>query len=330
MRLPLPLRGRQYPNMRAVLSWLVVTLVTGLASASIFQTKTDKGALTVQRIYRQSEETLLEGRFMHKSSGEGIVFRCTATSVELNTTAGEVLVRASRYPSASAAARALGHKDQSTLQEDEEREEYNAERDEEVVLFYQLQEDAFVEYYGHVQHRGKEDRGWLLSSAQTVGTSSPDQFEASVDGLLEHPAVQLLESVSYALGNDLGLTGRSEPASMPFHMLSLALTTASQKRIRSRDPVWSALDQIYGSLLAKSQAYPNCNLDSCPPCPEDNCVGMCGRGCTCWRHVCQDCCYHRGCRDHDICCRREGLSSPSCLFPFLLSCDTEYRCRGSR
>ena len=316
--------------MRIFLLWLA-TLVAGLASASIFQAETDKGALTVQRIYRPSEETLLEGRFILISSGEGIVFRCTATSVELNTTAGEVLVRASRYPSASAAARALGHKDQSTLQDEEKREENNTEGDEEVVVFYQLQEDAFVEYYGHVQHRGKEDRGWLLSSAQTVGTSSLDQFEASVDGLLDHPAVQLLESVSYALGNDLGLTGRSEPASMPFHMLSLALTTNRKRRIRSRDPVWSALDQMYGSLLAKSQGkFPNCNLDSCPPCPEDNCYGMCGYECTCWRHICQDCCYHRGCRDHETCCRREGQGSPSCIFPLWFSCDTKYRCRRNQ
>lgn len=38
------------------------------------------------------------------------------------------------------------------------------------------------------------------------------------------------------------------------------------------------------------------------PCDND-CLGMCGPGCSCWSWVCGDCCYHSGCNAHDRACR---------------------------
>ena len=48
----------------------------------------------------------------------------------------------------------------------------------------------------------------------------------------------------------------------------------------------------------------------CPrgECPVGNtCLGMCGPSCSmCWDYwfICDDCCFHRGCYDHDLCCSR--------------------------
>jgi hypothetical protein len=48
---------------------------------------------------------------------------------------------------------------------------------------------------------------------------------------------------------------------------------------------------------------------ACPPGSDahpcnNNCFGMCGPNCTCWRWVCGDCCMHKGCLVHDISCQK--------------------------
>ena len=70
-----------------------------------------------------------------------------------------------------------------------------------------------------------------------------------------------------------------------------------------------------------------CEKDFCPiedPCPpyetrENECIGMCGRQCTCWSWVCGDCCWWPGCYQHDRACR-ESFFSFSCLLPFGFDC----------
>ena len=50
--------------------------------------------------------------------------------------------------------------------------------------------------------------------------------------------------------------------------------------------------------------------------PKANtCRGMCGLGCWCWSWFCGDCCWHRGCYEHDICCNYGRLTS-YCATPF--------------
>jgi hypothetical protein len=57
-------------------------------------------------------------------------------------------------------------------------------------------------------------------------------------------------------------------------------------------------------------------------CPLDECLGMCGPGCWwCWSWVCGDCCYWKGCHEHDNECR-ESFFSFACLLPF------NFRCNG--
>ncbi|XP_068669874.1 uncharacterized protein [Montipora foliosa] len=52
------------------------------------------------------------------------------------------------------------------------------------------------------------------------------------------------------------------------------------------------------------------------------CFGMCGPKCWCWHWVCEDCCLHKACFQHDACCQR--FMSSYCLLPFLYGFD----CRG--
>ena len=49
---------------------------------------------------------------------------------------------------------------------------------------------------------------------------------------------------------------------------------------------------------------------------RNNCQGMCGPRCWCWRSVCGDCCWNRGCHEHDRCCGAKGYLHEYCSRPF--------------
>ena len=65
-----------------------------------------------------------------------------------------------------------------------------------------------------------------------------------------------------------------------------------------------------------SKRKKRCSLASDPN--NDNCLGMCGKGCWCWSIFCGDCCYNRGCYEHDMCCRTRFFST-YCLTPIFHS-----------
>jgi hypothetical protein len=55
------------------------------------------------------------------------------------------------------------------------------------------------------------------------------------------------------------------------------------------------------------------------PNRDDECFGMCGDGCNCWRWVCGDCCWHPGCAAHDAFCRSGPLGQVTgCYSPLAL------------
>lgn len=58
---------------------------------------------------------------------------------------------------------------------------------------------------------------------------------------------------------------------------------------------------------------------------DQECFGMCGKKCWCWHWVCGDCCLHKGCLQHDACCRYANPQylSTYCLLPFIYGFDCE-------
>lgn len=61
---------------------------------------------------------------------------------------------------------------------------------------------------------------------------------------------------------------------------------------------------------------------------DQECFGMCGKKCWCWHWVCGDCCLHKGCLQHDACCRYANPQylSTYCLLPFVygFNCENGY------
>ena len=310
---------------------LLLALHVALVSASVIQVDTEhgtiRGTLTLEGIHRRGTTASVVGSFTSKGDdtsddtgrSSGIRFRSTPYSVDITTLDGQVLVKASSFSVAV----------QTDVDDDE---------DEEETAIYQILDDVFVEANSHL-YRSSEPEGvhptdhdefarlQLLSSLENSAALDNPRAElrASIERLVEHPATQLLEPAAFALGNDLGINGEDEPAVLPFYTVSMTLTEAYNRQKRAHVLFW---DDFFTKRQAVTQGkYPNCDVSVCPPCKEDECYGLCGYGCTCWKHLCRDCCYHKGCRDHDKCCRRDGFFSPSCTFPFWFRCNKRFKCR---
>ena len=141
-------------------------------------------------------------------------------------------------------------------------------------------------------------------------------FYHAIQKLLGMKEVTLLREAAEAVskkGN--GITGNKTPAAMPFYMFAFRIT-----QLHTEGPY-----NTTSPLRSKRESYKDClDQDSCPPCPDYECYGMCGYGCWwCWKFLCGDCCDHIGCRYHDACCR-ENFWQTRCLLPYDFSCEEVY------
>ena len=118
------------------------------------------------------------------------------------------------------------------------------------------------------------------------------------------PEVKLLERASAALGEKS--TG---PAILrSFHVLCLNLLKSSDTEIP--DELRAAPDMEDDTADHHDRQKRGCRKPK-----KNNCRGLCGKGCSCWWWVCGDCCSHTGCKQHDLCCKKDFYSS-YCLFPY--------------
>ena len=162
-----------------------------------------------------------------------------------------------------------------------------------------------------------KDQAVLRDLVNILNTSGSSQDQDSrlweaVHDVLAYPEVLLLKSTVSAMGKN-GVTGLLYPSVLPFYIAALRLDQLIQRNnLTSHAP---------GQYSGVSE---DC-LSECPPCPYQECLGLCGYGCHCWKYVCGDCCYHLGCYEHDICCREKFVRT-ACLFPFGFKCESGYNC----
>jgi hypothetical protein len=145
--------------------------------------------------------------------------------------------------------------------------------------------------------------GWIDANDDDHETDQGD-VDAATAALFARNDFLLLPSLSPALAAQ-GADASLLPVTMRLHSL------ASQGSLGAGiDATGSTLAE-YPSMCADMGGAPGAkrlgaaacqDLQSDPYC--NNCLGMCGPGCTCWRWVCGDCCWHRGCYRHDLHCRR--------------------------
>ena len=131
--------------------------------------------------------------------------------------------------------------------------------------------------------------------------------------------MQLLDHISLALHKE----ARQFQITKAFHVMSMSLLAGHGPNANTHARYKETADNQnskYLKLLGK-------NRDSCEDLrgdPNQNkCLGMCGPSCWCWKLVCDDCCFHQGCYEHDQCCRKRRFSS-HCMLPFFygFGCDS--------
>ena len=165
---------------------------------------------------------------------------------------------------------------------------------------------VYIMGYEYIQHR---------SSAHPDKTVDHDTPLSDVlQKFLGMKEISLLEEAAEAVGQR-GINGRNTPTALPFFMFALRLT---QLHVKDTYSMYS------NNTLTHRQKRQSC-FNTCPPCPDDECYGQCGYGCTCWRWLCGDCCFHLGCYDHDTCCREQFFQT-RCLFPHDFRCDSNFSC----
>ena len=293
---------------------VLLALQAAIAAASLSKVDTAQGTLTLEGRQKRGAEANIAGSF-RSTEGDGIRFRSTPHSLEVKTTDGKILVRTSRL---SAFAQTVGAGDEMAV--------------------YQILDDVYAKsnerlYRSEdidIDARGHFSRSQLLANLQITELADPQAaLQASVDELVAHPAIRLLEPAARALGEDLGVIGKDEPAAMPFYTTAMRLTEVYNRNLRAKVSLArnaNPWDSYYNRPVTAQGKYPNCDLKACPPCKEDFCLGLCGYSCNCWWFTCGDCCYHEGCKDHDLCCRGETFSYTGCLFPLYFKCDEPYKC----
>ena len=153
----------------------------------------------------------------------------------------------------------------------------------------------------------------------------------AVESLALRPEIELCMFAAQALG-DLGVIGSQNPAAMPFYALTLRMAKYRDILLGGADFAVNDDDDDHRGIpqledrQKRSCGY-LCPVGNCPYYGYgDNCVGMCGMRCWCQSWFCGDCCVHRGCHDHDICCGRHGYSSWSCITVWNIECDQRYEC----
>ena len=301
--------------MKEYLLILVIVQVATVTPLPLRVNTTGHGILTLEGRERVGADAYIAGH-IRSPEGDGIRFRSTVGSLIVTTMDGRNLIS---FYSLPLEVRSCGV-------------EVNMQ---ESPVVYQLLEDQYVVAnkrtyrYPHEDVSSASSHCRLLARLQYSDLTEPQvSVQVSVDNLIVHPSLRLLEPAAQALGEDLGIIGKNEPAIMAFYTTAMTLTKAYKKEQRAKMSLARKSNpwEIYiNRHLINTQKELKC-LKTCPPCKDLECFGMCGYGCSCWRWVCDDCCYHEGCRDHDMCCRGETYTFLGCYFPYTFACDAPYEC----
>ena len=195
----------------------------------------------------------------------------------------------------------------------------------------------------YLQHK------YTADSHLDKAVGNTQSFNDTLNRLLyDTEEITLLEGASYAVGAQ-GVTGKNTPAALPFYMFALKMTTllnnsvlnSTTKELHERSIAsitlsaikyikkvpWGRVIPAVGKVFDLLKKWIT-NSKKCKKFEKySDCKGLCGYKCECWVFLCEDCCYHKGCYEHDQCCERHGYSDPRCITGFIkLECDKSYDC----
>lgn len=271
-----------------------ITLVLSL----VFLVYLDSGACLNDLHLSKIDFDIAQGKFI-SSTAVGITFTSTSTGLNISDLSGNNLL---------AVHKTLRNQQWIIIQDDVFIQVY--------VSATQNYQDFYVPKYiyndttSYLNATGVK----LLSTLSSYYHS--ENLRRSVSQFLESPYATTITAAAYYLGVHFKLNGNAYPSLLPFYLVANMLEKLQNTTVN-----------VYTRRYSK---YKSTNLEEdclteCPPCPDEECLSLCGYGCHCWKWVCGDCCYHLGCYGHDVCCRNNFIQT-KCLFPISFKCESEYDC----
>lgn len=266
-----------------------------------------KGKLIIDLL----REDRVDGSFSSPQLGCGIKFNATKSTLTLSTLSGQTLLSVEEQ---------VGPVRLVTLGNREFLQHREGSEESETSIY--VQDYAIPKY--HRSYSGTQDRETFVNLVGKLKKIDQDKhvrvLEKSVNRALSKCEMNLLSDAAITMGQR-GITGVDYPSTLALYM------TAS--RVASRlvaDVNNESNNNDYDHPHRERLKRQDC-LSECPPCKSQKCLGMCGPRCTCWEWACGDCCYHKGCYYHDLCCSSR-LISLACLLPISFDCNSKYECKS--
>ncbi|XP_078376497.1 uncharacterized protein LOC144659841 [Oculina patagonica] len=277
-------------------------------------------------IYKQHSPEIVQGCY-HQHKSLALCFDIQASFIELSSGDNSTLVRFSDLP----------HE----------------------MFVFQILDDAFVGYRSskvpmHLQdlprkHNDLHNQDWkrMFDTEHNPDMANRDAFAAKFNSALTRLRNTREITLLHALSTALKENASNHVITMRFHVLCMTLfpengprETAVPKGRWSKKVFGYTTDKKGSGSMEfqevgviptrkKRNIFRSKRSDNCRDLrfnPNDNdCLGMCGPGCSCWSFVCGNCCYNQLCFEHDKCCRHE-MFSLSCLLPviYYLSCENGF------
>ena len=271
-------------------------------------------------------EDRVDGSYISPELGCGIVFNGTRDGLTLSSLDGQRLLSAGE-PVGPVRLITLGNREFVQHREsDESSSEDGGESSAEIVRDY-----AIPKYHG--SFADTRDHDTLMNLIQKLKKLNPNAhsrvLEKSVKRALSRCEMRLLSEAAFTMGHHHDITSQEYPSTLPLYMTASRMKSHSNSFPKPDNENLSHRQDDLGSRRERLKRGGESCLDECPPCQSKECLGMCGPGCDCWKWVCRNCCYNKGCYDHDLCCRSKP-NSLACLLPTSFDCNSEYVCEDTK
>lgn len=301
----------------AVLLFCVsMTFMTSPSYASLeFEFENKKNHLVIDLL----REDRVSGSYVNPELGCGIVFNGTKDGLTLTSLDGRRLLSAGGQVGPVRLV-TLGNREFI-----QHRESVESDRDD-GDQSGTLREYAIPKYHG--SFADTQDHETFMNLIQKLKKLNPNAhsrvLEKSVRRMLSKCEIGLLSEAAFVMGHHHDITSQEYPSTLPLYMTASRVNSRSNAYPETDVPLNHNQDDVGSRHNIRRKREESC-LDECPPCKSKECLGMCGPGCVCWKWSCGNCCYNKGCYDHDLCCRSKP-NSLACLLPMAFDCNSKYVC----
>ena len=269
-------------------------------------------------------EDRVDGSYVNPELGCGVVFNGTKDGLILSSLDGKRLLSAGEKVGPIRLV-TLGSREFVQHRESVESDTEGG-RESGMVRDY-----AIPKYHGSfADTRDHEIFANLLRKLKKLNPNAHSRvLEKSVKRALSKCEIGLLSEAAFIMGHHHDITSQEYPSTLPLYMTASRLYSRFTNSHPKSDESPHQQDSGHKRLKREGEKEREPCLNKCPPCKSKECLGMCGPGCVCWNWLCGNCCYNKGCYDHDLCCRSKP-NSLACLLPMSFDCDSEYVCKDPK